>query len=213
MNHTLRYLFFALVVRPVALVVIGLNLRRRELLPRKGPALVVANHNSHLDALVLISLFPLRDLRRVRPVAAADTFCNGGWSEWFARQIIGIIPLDRKLKDRHTDPLRGVVEALEQENIVILFPEGTRGEPEQLCEFKTGVAHVAKRFPEAPVTPVYIHGLGKALPRGEALLVPFFCDVYVGEPIHWTGDRTAFMDQLQERMSALAEELGRPAWV
>lgn len=222
-SHFLRALFFLLIVRPVVLVVIGLNLRRRELLPSDGPALVVANHNSHLDALVLMSLFPIRKLRRVRPVAAADFYMVGGWKEWFALQIIGILPLKRDVRRRgpvepggprrrRADPLAGIVESLDRSEIVILFPEGTRGEPEEPTKLKPGVAHLVKRRPDVPVTPVFMHGLGKALPAGEALLVPFFCDVYIGEPFRWGGDRAAFIDDLSGRMQSLAEELGRPAW-
>jgi 1-acyl-sn-glycerol-3-phosphate acyltransferase len=59
---------------------------------------------------------------------------------------------------------------------------------------------------------VFLHGLGKALPRGEALLVPFFCDVVVGEPCGWSGDRRGFMADLERRMAALAAELDPPEW-
>ena len=52
-------LFFALVVKPLVLIVLGINLKGREKLPLKGPAIIAANHNSHLDALVLMSLYPL----------------------------------------------------------------------------------------------------------------------------------------------------------
>ena len=70
----LRWLFFALVVRPIALIVLGMNVRYRERLPERGPALIVANHNSHLDAVVLMTLWSQSRLRFVRPVAAADYF-------------------------------------------------------------------------------------------------------------------------------------------
>lgn len=211
-NAVLRYLFFLLVVRPIVLVVLGLNVRRGELLPETGPAIVVANHNSHLDTLVLMTLFGMRRLRHLRPVAAADYFLRNRVMAWFSMQIIGIIPLQRKMQGVRTDPLAGISEALESGRIVILFPEGSRGEPEQLETFKTGVAHLAKRHPEVPIVPVFLHGLGKALPRGKLLLIPFFCDVFVGQSMRWTGRRDEFMAELDHRMGELADEGQFPAW-
>lgn len=212
MNHPLRFLFFLLVVRPLALLVIGLNVRRRQLLPGAGPAILVANHNSHLDAFVLMNLFPLGLLPRLRPVAAADYFMQRACRRWFATRIVGILPLERDVKGVHRDPLADLGAALDRGEILILFPEGTRGEPEHREQFKTGIAHLAKRYPQVPITPIFLHGLGKALPRGEGILVPFFCDVYIGEPITWTGDRPSFMTLLNDRMEALACEGRIPEW-
>ncbi|MFQ5971289.1 MAG: lysophospholipid acyltransferase family protein [Alphaproteobacteria bacterium] len=209
---TLRYLFFLVVVRPLVLVVLGLNVRHRERLPTRGPAIVVANHNSHLDTLVLMTLFRQRLLPSLRPVAAVDYFMSRPWLRWFVTQIIGIIPLDRRFRASAGDPLRGCDEALEQGGILILFPEGSRGEPEDLAGLKTGIAHLAQRRPEVPVVPVFLHGLGKALPKGETLLVPFFCDVFVGGALFWTGDRGSFMARLDERMRTLAAEGRFPTW-
>jgi hypothetical protein len=94
----------------------------------------------------------------------------------------------------------------------LVLPEGSRGEPEQMQSFKGGIARLAESNPTVPVIPVFLHGLGKALPKGETILVPFFCDVFVGEPLPWTGDRRSYMRQHDERMRQLAAEGNFPSW-
>lgn len=212
MASLLRHLFFLLVVRPLMLLGLGVNARHRERLPGSGPAIIAANHNSHLDTLVLMTLFPRRMLNALRPVAAADYFLRRRGLAWFALYIIGIIPLARAVQAGHDDPLAGCDAALADGAILILFPEGSRGEPEKIGAFKTGIAHLARRHPHIPVVPIFLHGLGKVLPRGEILPVPFFVDVFVGEALAWTGDRTSFMAELDRRMHALAAEGTLPPW-
>lgn len=209
----LQHLFFFIIVRPLVLIVLGLNIRHRERIPTKGPAIVVSNHNSHLDTLVLMTLLPWSLLKLARPIAARDYFFQNNLLKWFALNIMHIIPLERHVTDRSHDPLAGCTDALKNGDILILFPEGSRGDPEQLGTFKTGIAHLAKRYPDIPVTPIFLHGLGKALPKGEAILVPFFCDVFVGESLRWTGDKASFMISLQSAFNTLAEEGQRPTWL
>jgi 1-acyl-sn-glycerol-3-phosphate acyltransferase len=207
-----RFVFFLLVVRPLVLVVLGLNVRHGERLPTRGPAILAANHNSHLDTMVLMTLFPWRTLARVRPVAAADYFLRGRLLTWFSRRVIGIIPIDRSgstPRERLSDEANAALAAGE---IVIVFPEGSRGEPERLARFKTGLYFLARANREASVVPVFLHGLGKALPKGEALLVPFFCDVLVGEPLDAAGERDEFMASYAAAMNRLAAEGNFPPW-
>ncbi len=206
MARLLRLIFFVLIARPLALLVLGLNVRHRERLPGSGPAIIAANHNSHLDTLVLLSLFPLKQLPKLRPVAAADYFTVNPLLSWFSLNVIGILPIQRTTKGG-ADPLKPCEAALERGEILVLFPEGSRGEPEVMSRFKRGIAVLAARRPEVPVTPVFLHGLGKALPKDDPILVPFFCDVFVGETLHGLPDQSAFMSELEARMHSLASEL------
>jgi 1-acyl-sn-glycerol-3-phosphate acyltransferase len=211
LNRTLRLIFFGVLVRGVILIVLGLNVRRRHLLPKTGSAILAANHNSHLDTMVLMTLMPLSLLPKVRPVAAADYFLRNRLIAWFALDIIGILPI-RRTREPGDDPLAPLADALDRGEILIFFPEGTRGAPEQFKEFKSGIARLAERRPQVPIVPIYMHGLGKALPKGEALLVPFFVDVFVGEPVPWSGDREHYMEAFKARMVALSEEEDFSEW-
>lgn len=211
MTGILRWLFFTLLVRPVVGIVLGMNVRGRQHLPTTGPAIITANHNSHLDAMVLMSLLPHRSLHRVRPVAAADYFMKGRFLGWFSTKIIGILPIARN-SGADEDPLAGCYEALEAGQILIIFPEGSRGEPERMATFRGGVAKLARLYPDVPVVPVFMHGLGKALPRGEGLLVPFMLDIYIGAPLQGRGEDDDFLVALREKIEALASQHHSASW-
>jgi 1-acyl-sn-glycerol-3-phosphate acyltransferase len=203
--------FFLLVVRPLLALVLGVNLRHAERLPQRGPAILAANHNSHLDTLLLMSLYPLAQLHRLRPVAAADYFLRNRVVAWFGLRLMHILPLDRRPKPGGA-PLAHIEAALAAGDILILFPEGSRGEPEKRSALKTGIVHLIEGMPAVPVVPVYLHGLGKALPKGDWLPIPFFADAYVGEPLTWLGDRAATMRALESRFAELEREGGYAAW-
>jgi len=212
MISVLRWLYFSLLIRPVVSIVLGMNVRGRQHLPQAGPAIIAANHNSHLDAMVLMALLPHRLLHRVRPVAAEDYFMKGRFLRWFSTRIVGILPIARKRAESDEDPLAGCYAALEAGQILIIFPEGTRGEPEQLAPFRGGVAKLARKFPEVPVIPVFMHGLGKALPRGEGLLVPFMLDIDVGPAVSGRDEQGDFLAALRNRVEALASSRRAATW-
>ncbi|AHF89975.1 glycerol acyltransferase [Opitutaceae bacterium TAV5] len=210
MNRLLRLLFILGVAWPVTLVWLGLNVRHRRRLPLRGPAIVVANHNSHLDILVLYTLFPVSRVLRVRPAAAADYFLTGNrLLAWFSTRLVGIIPVPRGAASRQFDPLAGCHEALRRGDILIIFPEGTRGEPEQLSAIKSGVWHLGREHPGVPIIPVYMHGLGRSMARGQWIPVPFFVDVFVDTPFPWQENRTTFKTDLQARFATLQSQATR----
>jgi len=207
MARILKILFFALIVKPLVLIVLGLNVKNRRNLPLSGPAVLAANHNSHLDTLVLMSLYPLSVIHKVRPVGAADYFFANRALAWFSRTVIGIIPLDRSGASKSIDDLFAApAQALEQGDIVILFPEGSRGKAEQLSRVKKGVYYLVSRYAEAKIIPVAMRGLGRALPRGEALLVPFNCDVVIGEPLPECATSNEFVAELTTIYSDLLSQ-------
>jgi len=212
MLNLLRLLFSLLIVRPLVLVIIGISGRYRFRLPKKGPAIIVANHNSHLDTLVLMTLFPLSMTNRIRPVAAADYFLKNRFLAWFSLNIMHILPIQRNGAKKIDDLFAHVHKALEAGDIVILFPEGSRGEPEKLQQYKSGIFHLTRGCPDVPIYPTFIHGLGKALPKGNFILVPFNCHVVVGDPFHWSPQKKEFMNELNKRMTDLANEGDFPAW-
>jgi len=205
MNRFLQALFFVLLVRPFLAIVIGANIRHAERIPAKGPVILAANHNSHLDTLFLMSLYPLNMLHKVRPVAAADYFMTNPLLAWFALNIMHILPLERR-PVAGKDPLAHIEAAMINSDILILFPEGSRGEPEKRSTLKTGIAHLLERQPSTPVTPIYLYGLGKALPKGDWLLVPFFADVFVGKAFTWQGSRKLTMQSLEQSFESLINE-------
>jgi 1-acyl-sn-glycerol-3-phosphate acyltransferase len=212
MLHFARNLLLTFFIRPFVWLILGLDVRGRTNLPTKGPAIIAANHNSHIDTLILISLFRASTLRSVRPVAAADHFMSTPLSSWFSERIIGIIPVRRKGRAGR-DVLAGCSEALQRGEILLIFPEGTRGKAEEMNNFKAGIARLAKQFPEAPVIPVYLQGAGRVLPRGSRVIVPFNCNAIIGKAFRWTGTKASFMDRLKSTIESLQEDAPPLRWL
>jgi 1-acyl-sn-glycerol-3-phosphate acyltransferase len=209
----LRLLLITTVLRPAARFMLGADIVGQENLPTAGPAIVAANHNSHVDTLLLLSLFSPRALTRVRPVAAADYFLANPAISWFSRNIIGIVPVARAAAGGDVDVLAGAREALGRGDILIIFPEGSRGVASQdMAPLKSGVARLSEACPDAPVTPVWIQGAGRVLPKGSHIPVPLTCCALAGPPIRWQGDRSAFMAELRTALEVLRAEAPPLKW-
>lgn len=193
----LKYLFLLMVVKPIVSVILGLNIRGKENLPKDGPAIIVANHNSHLDVLVIICLFSMRYWKKLRPVGAIDYFFSNKYMAWFAHKVLDVVPIDRSGNTSKENIFVPCEQALKNNDIIIIFPEGTRGEPEHLGNLRKGICHLSNKIPNVPIIPIFLYGLGKSLPKGEALLVPFFVDVFVNKPIYNTDqDSTKLLENI-----------------
>ena len=197
--------FFALVVRPFTMLFIGLRVHGREHLPARDPFVMIANHSSHLDTVSMLSLFPLRRLSKIRPVAAADYFERNKLVSWLSRALFNILPITRKGITAESNPLPRMVGALQAGQSLVIFPEGTRGSGQQLGHFHAGAAHLIEKAPGIPVVPVLLVNTGRSLPKGEWIPVPFFCEVRIGAPRILQGKRTELIQSLETAVRELRE--------
>ena len=206
----LKYILFCFIIKPFIYLIFGVNVSGIDNLPKiaKGASIIVANHNSHIDTLLLMSLFSSFQTIKIHPVAAADYFCNTKLKEFIFTKILGIIPISRKVKKASKEEIfKDINEKLRAGETIIIYPEGTRGETSELTKFKTGVAHIAKMNPQIPVIPCYINGPDRILPKGTFLWVPFIADVYISEPIYYDNTSTKdFTEKIQYAVEALKEE-------
>ena len=87
---------------------------------------------------------------------------------------------------------------------LILFPEGSRGTPQKMQQFKKGVGLLLKKHPNIAYIPVYMTGMGRILPKGERLLIPFDSYVVFGEASYsHTDDTEAIVKEIEEKIIAL----------
>jgi 1-acyl-sn-glycerol-3-phosphate acyltransferase len=203
LRDLIQIAFFALVVRPFLTLFIGLRVRGREHLPRSGPFIVVANHSSHLDTVSLLSLFPNSRLSEIRPVAAADYFERNAIVSAFTRTFFNILPIARKKLTPEKNPLRQMENAIRAGQSLIVFPEGTRGSGDEMGQFRTGVAHLLEKIPDLKVVPAYLVNMGRSLPKGEFIPVPFFCEVRLGAARTFSGTRAEITKALEAAVREL----------
>ncbi|MEM6903594.1 MAG: lysophospholipid acyltransferase family protein [Pseudomonadota bacterium] len=205
----LRLIIILLILRPALFIVTGSGIRGRHRLPSTGPGIVIANHNSHLDALVLMAALPWRGILRAQPIVAGDYFATTLWGRILVLGILGGVPIARQRKGPNDDPLAPAKEALEQGSILIFFPEGTRGEPEQFGQVKKGLGYLISAMPDTRVTPVWLTNLGRSWPRGVMLPVPLACRGWVGRRLKWTGDVNSYVAGVETRLLQLSALVSR----
>ena len=140
-----------LAVRSLVACMYRLRVEGRENVPPTGGALLVANHVSWADGVLLGLACP----RHPRMVAYAKYF-ESPWLGWFGR-LSRIIPIGTTRKSM-AESIRVAREALQQGEMVCIFPEGGITRSGQIEEFRPGFLSILKDT-DVPVVPVYLDGL------------------------------------------------------
>ena len=184
----------------------------RENLPRDVPFVMVANHTSHLDVLVLAAFLPSRLRDKVFPIAAGDVFFSRLSVGWFAALCLNALPIWRKkagahaladLRSRLVDDCCGYV----------LFPEGKRTRDGKLDDFKPGIGMLVAET-TVPVIPCHLQGAFEAMPPHAKIPRPRKLVLRVGtaqDPSGTTNDRTgwkAIAQAAREQVVALSPTSG-----
>lgn len=178
-------------------------------MPKEDPIIVVANHCSNLDPVLVGSVFP----RRLRYLAKAELF-----SSWIMRVLIrtlGAIPVNKQDQQSAGMALKAFLELLENGENVLLFPEGARSLDGKLQSLQGGAALIALKS-GAPVVPAYIKGSFESMPPGAKFIRATSITVLFGETIYpkeiSEGEspkesRKKFLDKISEALSDLEKSV------
>ena len=205
----LLWFLYKVLWRTVFGVVIGLRYVWAKAPHPNGPVIYIANHNSHLDAMSLMTIVPSHRIHLTHSVAAQDFFGRSGFRSWSMKNLVNAVLISRAREERDVDPIELLDAMLRQGHSLILFPEGTRGVPGVMADFKRGVGHLASRHPDIPVIPVYLDGLYRNLPKGRTLIVPFGGTLVMGDPMSFPAGTTvdAITEKAQSAIASMALEL------
>jgi len=150
-----------------------------------GPAVFFANHNSHLDFVVVWAALPHEVRQSTSPAAAEDYWNKSALRRWLACCVFQAVLIPRESISRKNHPVDRLAACLEAGRSVLIFPEGTRRDGDgDVAEFKGGLYHLAKRFPDLPLVPVNLDNLNRVLPKGSLLPVPIIAQAHFFAPIH-----------------------------
>ena len=200
---------YGIVIKPLLIgavwTLVGATGRWSGCAPEKKQRIYFANHTSHIDTIALWSALP-RELREAtRPVAAKDYWGRNWFRRYIAVKVLRAVLIDRQ-RGADGDPLQPMVTALKEGSSLIIFPEGTRAFERLPGQFKAGIFHLAKQFPEVELVPVYLENLHRSMPKGRLLPVPITCTVWFGAPISLQDgeNKAAFLERSRQSVVEMA---------
>ena len=199
---------FALAARASARLITGSRSIWYGCEPASTQRIYFANHNSHVDFILLWASLPTFIRRNTRPVAASDYWLKDRLRRFIIQDTFSGVTIQR-LREGQSDPLQPVKDALASGNSIIFFPEGTRNleDDVDLLEFKSGLYRLAQAFPQVQVVPVWISNLRRVMPKGAVLPVPLLSTVVFGTPLQPEAgmDKDSYLRHASDSLLSLKE--------
>jgi 1-acyl-sn-glycerol-3-phosphate acyltransferase len=174
--------------------------------PKAEQRIYFANHQSHVDLVLIWAALPTELRSTTRPIAAKDYWTGSRFKKWLTTEVFNAVYVDR-VRAGEQDPLEPLAEALHNGDSLILFPEGTRGHLPEPQPFKAGLYNLAVQFPQVVLVPTWIHNVQRVMPKGEVIPVPVLCSVTFGTPMQVEPgeERRAFLDRARLNVIALRD--------
>lgn len=161
-----------------------LTVEGRDKLPKKPPFVLISNHQSHIDAVLLASILPRRAREAAFPVAAGDVFFRSLFTSVLSSLLINALPINRKRVTTHA--LSELRERLEiGDSGFIIFPEGTRSRDGSMGAFRPGLGMLVCGSP-VPVVPCRLVGAFESMPHDAWLPRPHKLTVHVGDALSFS---------------------------
>ncbi|HLA43785.1 MAG TPA: lysophospholipid acyltransferase family protein [Aggregatilineales bacterium] len=158
------------------------------------PAIIVFNHTSHLDPLLIALCLGVKYAKDIVPFGKKELF-QGGLMTWIVRGLGGF-PVDRDTLD--VSAARAIMTILKEGGTILLAPEGTRSLTGEVQPFNNGFIKMAMKA-KALILPVGIKGAYEALPKGVSIPRPYKIAVNFGDFIDLSSQpRSADIDALAE---------------
>jgi len=151
---------------PVFYLLWSVRVEGLEHVPKSGPAVLAANHQSFSDSLFL----PLVVRRKVTFLAKAEYF-DSWHTAWFFRAV-GQIPIRRGGGPQSDRAMETAREVLAAGHLLALYPEGTRSIDGKVHRGRTGVARLSREV-GVPVIPIGISGTSDVQPVDALMMRPF----------------------------------------
>lgn len=175
---TLFWFVAARAARWLSQIVYRVQVAGLEKVPRDRPFILAPNHQSFIDAPMLMSYFPFRVFRKMFYVGTSELF-GAGIRRRIAKTM-KLVPVD---PDANLVPaMKAGAYGLRRGDALVLYPEGERsidGEPKA---FKKGAAILATHL-QVPIVPVAVDGFDKAWGRGRGIKLFQRLQIRIGDPI------------------------------